>query len=131
MSRTFSTNSGSVDNLKPLKAMRLDPKQPEIALDRTLRDPADFGGAAHGPVRADPRPIPQHQRQQPGNRRIVVAARSAQPLLAVEPGQAMLEDSGWARPCGDRDTGAAPANPGGFADADESRNWPRSTILGS
>ena len=42
---------------------------------------------------ADRRPAPQHRRQQPGNRRIVVAARPTRPLLAIEPGQAMLEEA--------------------------------------
>jgi hypothetical protein len=73
--------------------MRLDPEQPEIALDGTLRDPGGFSGAAYGPMGSDRRAALEYPRQQAGDDRIVMAARATRPLLAVEPGQAMLEET--------------------------------------
>jgi hypothetical protein len=73
-------------------AVRLEPEQPQIALHRTLRDPGGVRRATNGPMRADAGPALQHGRQQARDGLVIMVARTARPLLAIEPRQTSLRN---------------------------------------
>jgi hypothetical protein len=85
MSRTFSTNSGSVERLKLW--VRLHAEQGEVARHRTLGDAYLRRDGANTPVCPRLRLRGERGAQQHRDALIVVCARAAAPRRVGEPGQ--------------------------------------------
>ena len=91
MSRTFSTNSGSVESLKVSSAMRLQAEGAPDAADARGRDAAVPRHAARAPVRGVGRLALQRLHDDALDLGVVDLARDARPRLVEQPVETTLD----------------------------------------